>query len=143
MNLHHVGFWVDDIDEMIDFLVGVMEGQLLSRRRFDSGDGERAFVKVGEGQVIEILTQAVMQPRPAMTPHMANGAGAVVGIPHLCFQVTDLWSWEERLTSLGYAIHHKMPDHGGYRRFEFGSVRAMFFTGPGGIDFELFEFEKE
>jgi catechol 2,3-dioxygenase-like lactoylglutathione lyase family enzyme len=139
-NIHHVGLWADDVDEMVSFFTDVLGFRLLTRPEFNWGD--RAFVDVGGDQAVEILTKPEMQPRPDMAAHMAEGIGAVVGVPHICFRVTDLPAWEEKFRSLGYAINNKAPGQG-YGRFELGSVRAIWITGPSGVDFEFFEFQEE
>jgi catechol 2,3-dioxygenase-like lactoylglutathione lyase family enzyme len=123
---------------MVSFLTEVLGFRLLTRPQFDWG--ERVFVHIGDSQVFEILTKPEIPPRPNVPAHMAGGSGSVVGIPHICFRVTDLPGWEEKISSLGYTINHKEPE---YDRFELGSVRAIWFTGPSGVDFELFEFEDE
>ncbi len=139
LNLHHAGIWADDVNEMVTFLTDVLGFRLLTRQPPDPG--ERVFVHLGDNQVFEILSMPGMQPRPAVPAHMGN-QGSVIGIPHLCFRVTDLPAWEERIRSLNYRINFKAPEQG-YSPFELGSVRALWFTGPSGVDFELFEFEEE
>jgi hypothetical protein len=92
--------------------------------------------------MFEILAKPAVPPRPLMPAHMAAGSGAITGIPHICFRVTDLPALEAKIRALGYKINYKVPDQG-YDRFELGVVRALWFTGPSGVDFELFEFEEE
>ncbi len=138
-NLHHVGIWADDVNEMVTFLTDLLGFLHLTRQPIDPG--ELVFVHLGDNQVFEILSMPGMQPRPAVPAHMGN-EGSVIGIPHLCFRVTDLPAWEERIRSLNYRINFKAPEQG-YSPFELGSVRALWFTGPSGVDFELFEFEEE
>ena len=140
LNLHHVGIWADDVNKMVSFLTEVLGFRLLTRLPPDSA--ERVFVHLGDNQLFEILSIPEMQPRPVIPAHMAGGSRPVVGIPHLCFRVTDLPAWEEKIRSLDYSINYKLPEHG-YDRFELGAVRALWFTGPSGVDFELFEFEEE
>ncbi len=140
LNLHHVGIWADDVNEMVDFLTEVLGFRLLTRLPLDPG--ERVFVHLGDNQMFEILSIPNLQPRPLITAHMAGGGAAPVGIPHLCFRVTDLPAWEEKIRSLGYPINFKFPEHD-YGQVELGSVRALWFTGPSGVDFELFDFEEE
>jgi catechol 2,3-dioxygenase-like lactoylglutathione lyase family enzyme len=140
MNVHHIGVWADDIDEMVSFLTKVLGFRLLTRPKFDSGG--RVFVQMGDSLMFEVLTKPEIRPRPDVPAHMAGGIGSVVGIPHVCFRVTALPAWEEKIRSLGYTVNHKAPDQG-YTQFELGSVRAIWFTGPSGVDFELFEFEDE
>lgn len=140
LNIHHVGIWADDIDEMVAFLTAVLGFRLLTRLPSDSG--ERVFVHLGDNQAFEILSKPAIQSRPKVPAHMASGSGAVVGILHICLRVTDLSAWEEKIRSLNYPINFKWPEQG-YHRFELGSARALWFTGPSGVDFELFEFEEE
>lgn len=140
LNLHHVGVWADDVNEMVAFLTEVLGFRILTRLPPDPG--ERVFVHLGDKQMFEILSKPNLQPRPLIPAHMGAGGGVPAGIPHLCFRVTDLPAWEEKIRSLGYPINYKLPEHG-YEYFELGSARALWFTGPSGVDFELFEFEEE
>ena len=140
LNLHHIGLWVEDIDEMITFLTEVMGFRLLSRNpRGELGPGERAFVHAGENQVFELLTEPQVQPRPDFPIHPL---GHVAGIPHLCFRVTSLPEWKKKLEILGYEISQQIPEEG-FADFELGSLRAVWFIGPSDVGFELFEFEEE
>jgi len=57
INIHHVGMWVDDIDEAISFYTDIMGFRLLTRGpRGDVGPGERAIIHAGDSQVLELLT---------------------------------------------------------------------------------------
>jgi catechol 2,3-dioxygenase-like lactoylglutathione lyase family enzyme len=140
LNIHHVGVWVDNIDEAILFFTDVMGFPLLTRGpRGSIGPGERALIRAGESQVIELLTEPNVRHRPDFPVHPV---GHVVGIPHLCLRVTDLPAWPERLQAKGYAVTGRLPEEG-FAQSELGMLRLLFFTGPGGIGFELFEFEEE
>ncbi len=140
INIHHVGIWVEDIDEMISFLTGIMGFSLLTRNpRGSIGPGERAVIHAGGEQFIELLTEPNVQPRPDIPVHPA---GHVAGIPHLCLRVTDLPAWQGKLRSQGYDVSELFPETG-FNRTELGMLRLMFFVSPGGIGFELFEFEEE
>ncbi|MCL4862596.1 MAG: VOC family protein [Caldilineaceae bacterium] len=136
--VHHVGLWVDDVGAMMMFLVNVMGFRLLTRiPRGIVGAGERIFVQTEDAQLIEILTEPNAQPRPDFAVHPS---GHVVGVPHLCFQVTDLLAWREKVEALGYAVSRPMPENG-YMASELGALRFIWFEGPSGVGFELFEFE--
>jgi catechol 2,3-dioxygenase-like lactoylglutathione lyase family enzyme len=139
--LHHVGIWSRDLDAHIRFLIEVAGARLVSRVPFSDGSGERAFVEVaGSGSVrIELLKQDTMTDRPDVPAHMAHGYGAVVGVPHLCLAMDSVDRVEKTAAALGYACHHRFPAHG-YREFEFGHVKALFVSGPDGVDYEFFEF---
>jgi len=139
-NLHHVGIWADDASEMVTFLTEVLGFRVVTRLQEDSF--QRIFVHLGDAQLFEILAKPEVPTRPDMPAHMAGGSGAITGIPHICFRVTDLPAWEAKIRARGYTINYKIPDQG-YDRFELGAVRAIWFTGPSRIDFELFEFEEE
>jgi catechol 2,3-dioxygenase-like lactoylglutathione lyase family enzyme len=140
LNLHHIGLWVENIDEMITFLTVVMGFRLLSRNpRGELGPGERAFVHIGDNQVFELLTEPHVQPRPDFAVHPI---GHVAGIPHLCFRVTNLPEWKDKLEKLGYKISQQVPKEG-FVGFALGTARTIWFVGPGGVGFELFEFEQE
>jgi catechol 2,3-dioxygenase-like lactoylglutathione lyase family enzyme len=136
-----VGLWVDDVNEMDEFLTNVMGLRLLTHVKGERG--ERVFVLAGDSQMIELLWTAERQPRPNVPHHREKGgSGAVVGIPHLCLRVTDLPAWEKHIRSLHYTVHLVLPESG-YIGSEIGTLRAMWFTGPSGLDIELFEFEEE
>ena len=137
INIHHVGLYVDDVDEMVSFLTDVMGFRLLTRPEFDWG--ERVFVDVGANARLEVVRSAEMQPRPDIPAH---GVFPVIGVPHICFRVTDLPALEAEIKSLGYAINRKTPEQE-YVRSELGSARAIWVTGPSGVDFEFFEFKEE
>jgi len=126
---------------MVCFLTDVLGFRLVARQPLDPG--ERVFVHLGDNQMFEILSTPETQPRPDMPAHMAADSNPVVGIPHLCLRVTDLPAWEDRIRALNYRINNKWPPEGGYGRFELGTTRTIWFTGPSGVDFELFEFDEE
>ena len=140
VNIHHIGIWVheDDADEMLSFLTEVFGFRLMTRAPGLTG-GERFFIHAGDNQAFEVLSNPHTEPRPEFPVHPT---GRVGGIPHICLRVEDLPSLEETIKSLGYPITQKLPEQG-YNSFELGSVRTIWFTGPGGVGFELFEFEEE
>lgn len=137
MEIHHVGIWVDDPDEMLDFLTQVLGFRLVSR--IQNGPVDRAFVHAGGHQYFEILSKAMMQPRPDAPHHPVE---AVVGIPHICLSARDLPAWEQKLKGLGYTVY-RHPTASAFGPFELGRARNFWFTGPGGVDFEMIEFEEE
>lgn len=157
-NIHHIGLWVDDMDGMISFLTEVLGFRLLTRHPVSeggpelektpglafklAGPGERAFIHAGDNQLFELLAEPNVQPRPDFPVHPT---GSVVGIPHVCLRVEDLPSLEERIESLGYPITttaYAGPEKG-YIDTGFGPLRAIWFTGPCGVGFEMFEFREE
>jgi catechol 2,3-dioxygenase-like lactoylglutathione lyase family enzyme len=140
IDIHHIGIWVDDIDTMITFLTKTLGLRLLTREsRGEVGSGERALFHAGGKQLIEILTEPQVQPRPDVPVHPE---GHVDGIPHICLRVSDLPAWMEKLKSDGYPITKSWPDEG-YAETPMGPLRVLWFTGPGGVGFELFEFKEE
>jgi catechol 2,3-dioxygenase-like lactoylglutathione lyase family enzyme len=140
LNFHHAGVWVENIDEAILFFTEVLGLPLLARGpRGSVGPGERALIRAGASQVIELLTEPNVEPRPDFAVHPL---GHVAGIPHLCFTVTDLPAWAQKLEDKGYAVTGRLPAEG-FMQSELGRLQLLFFTGPGGIGFELFEFEEE
>jgi catechol 2,3-dioxygenase-like lactoylglutathione lyase family enzyme len=141
LNVHHFGIWAEDVDEMVLFLTQVLGFQLVKRQPLDPG--ERVFVHLGGNQMFEILSVPGMQSRPNIPAHMAPETSPVVGVPHICLRVTDLPAWEERIRSANYRINNHWPPEGGFGRWELGVTRTIWFTGPSGVDFELFEFSEE
>ena len=142
ISLHHVGIWTDDAEKMLNFLIEVFGFRLLKRTPIADGTGERIFVDLGNQATFEILTRPQVEPRPDIPPH--GGAVKVIGVPHVCLRVEDLPAIEEKIRTLGYRIVLKLPEDDSYEAsFELGPVRALWFTGPGGVDFELFEFAEE
>lgn len=140
IDIHHIGIWVDDMDEMITFITETLGLRLTTREsRGDVGSGERALFHAGGKQSIEILTEPHVQPRPDVSVHPE---GHVAGIPHICLRVSDLPAWPERLNAAGYPISKKWPDEG-YGDTTMGPLRVLWFTGPSGVGFELFEFKEE
>ena len=140
INLHHVGIWVDDMDEMLNFLTEVMGFTLLWRgSRGERGPGESARVHAGDNQLFEIITEPNVQPRPDFPVHPI---GHVAGIAHICFRVTNIPAWDEKIQSLGYPITLRAPEQG-FTNSMLGCQRALLFTGPSEVGFELVEFKEE
>jgi catechol 2,3-dioxygenase-like lactoylglutathione lyase family enzyme len=140
VNIHHAGLWVRDMDGMISFLTGIMGFRFLTRNpRGVMGPGERALVHAGDHQVLELLTEPDVVPRPDFPVHPV---GHVAGIPHLCLRVTDLPAWREKLATHGYTVSAQFSEKG-FMDSELGQLRLTFFVGPEGVGFELFEFENE
>ena len=140
INIHHVGMWVDNIDEAISFFTDIIGFRLLTRGpRGSIGPGERALIHAGDQQVLELLTEPNVLPRPDFPVHPM---GHVVGVPHICLRVTDVPAWRQKLQAHGYTVSEQFPETG-FTHTELGLLRLIYFTGPGGIGFELFEFEEE
>lgn len=128
------------MDEAVSFYVDVMGFRLLARNpRGSIGPGERAIIHIGDRQMLELLTEPNVTPRPDFPVHPA---GHVVGIPHICLRATDIPAWRQRLEEHGYTVSEQFPE-AGFMHTELGRLRLIFFTGPGGVGFELFEFEEE
>ena len=63
IDIHHIGIWVQDIDEMSAFLIGILGLRLVTREpRGTVGSGERALFHAGGNQLIEILSEQDVQP---------------------------------------------------------------------------------
>jgi len=140
VNIHHIGMWVDDMDGAISFYTDVMGFRLLTRApRGSFGPGERAIIHVGGEQMLELLTEPDVLPRPEFPVHPK---GHVVGVPHVCLRVTGLPAWRTKLKAHGYEVSGQIPEDG-FSSTELGSLRLAFFVGPGGVGFELFEFGEE
>ncbi len=140
MRVHHVGFWVsvDGFDSTLAFLTEVMGLRLLAREpRGPVGAGERAWVQAGDRQLFEVLSAPETQRRPEVPVHPD---GNVVGIPHVCLTVRDLPAWEAKLRASGYPATRRMPDDMSYMDYRGAPLRVLWFTGPAGLGFELFEF---
>ncbi len=140
IDTHHVGFWVDveAFDEMLTFLTEVLGLHLLSREpRGPVGSGERAWVQAGSGLRFEVLTSPDTQPRPDVPVHPL---GNVVGIPHICLTVRDLPAWDAKLRRAGHPATRCMPEDLSFMDYQGTRMRALWFTGPAGIGFELFDF---
>ncbi len=142
LSVNHVGFWVsaDGFEDMLTFLTEVLGLRLLSRdSRGFMGGGERAFVQAGDGLRFEVLTTSDTQPRPDVPVHPK---GNVVGIPHICLTVRDLPSWDARLSASGYPATRRLPEDLSFADYLGTRMRALWFTGPSGIGFEMFEFDR-
>lgn len=140
INIHHIGVWVDDIDEAVSFFTDIMGFRLLTRGpRGRFGPGERALIHAGDQQLLELLAEPDVMPRPDFPVHPK---GHVVGVPHVCLRVTDIPAWQRKLQAHGYEVSGQIPE-AGFTPTELGSLRLIFFVGPGGVGFELFEFEEE
>jgi catechol 2,3-dioxygenase-like lactoylglutathione lyase family enzyme len=140
VNLHHVGLWVEDIDKAIAFFTGIMGFRLVTRGpRGSIGPGERAMIHAGGDQFVELLTEPDVEPHPGFPVHPL---GHVAGVPHVCLRVTDLPAWRAKLEAEGYTITGQFPREG-FDCMELGVARLIFFIGPGGAGFELFEFQEE
>ena len=115
LNLHHVGVWADDVEEMVSFFTDVLGFRQLTSQG-------PVFLQMGDNQTFEILSNEGGIPRPDIPAHKP-GDGGVAGIPHICLREEDLPAWEEEIRSLGYPIHLSLSE---CNRFELGSV------GPSG-----------
>ena len=63
IDIHHIGIWVQDIDEMSAFLTETLGLRLATREsRGEVGSGERALFHAGGNQLIEILSEQDVQP---------------------------------------------------------------------------------
>jgi hypothetical protein len=51
-------------------------------------------------------------------------------------------AWQKKLQTHGYTVVGQFPETG-FAKTELGLLRLIYFVGPGGLGFELFEFEEE
>lgn len=136
--IFHTGVWVEDIEEMLNFLDMTMDFEILVRveRR---GGGERLILKDGSGQLIELLSApGEVRPHPDMPLHPR---GRVAGIAHISIWVKDAAALEKEFAVMGYEILGRVPEDysDGYISFEGKEYRILFVRGPGAMTFELFD----
>lgn len=137
-SLFHVGLWVEDIDEMLDFLSEIMDFTIELRAPRQSG-GERLLLSDKHNQTIELLSdpaKVVAHPDFALHPQ-----GRVAGIAHISIWVDNVKSLKKRLVEKGYEILAQVPDDysDGYVEAENSKYRILFVNGPSSVSFELFE----
>ena len=137
-SFYHMGVWVEDLDEMTDFLSLIMDLSLLTRVERDTG-GERLIFEDARGQRIELLSDPDgVVPHPEFPLHPQS---RVAGVVHIAIQVDDVTRLRDLLTSRGYGVLAQVPaDYtDGYISSEVSEHRILFVAGPSGITFELFE----
>lgn len=134
----HVGLWVEDMQEMLDFLDEIMDLKIVLRAERDSG-GERMILSDPRGQYIELLSDPDnVKAHPDFPLHPK---GRVAGIAHISIWVEDVSVLKSTLLAKGYEVLGQVPkDYAdGYVSSENNSYRILFIRGPSDISFEFFE----
>jgi catechol 2,3-dioxygenase-like lactoylglutathione lyase family enzyme len=134
----HVGLWVEDIDEMLQFLDKVMDFNIVLRAERSSG-GERVILSDSRGQNIELLSDPEnVKAHPEFPLHPQ---GRVAGIAHISIWVEDVIILKNSLRALGYEILGQVPEDytDGYVSSNDKMYRILFVQGPGAVTFEFFE----
>ncbi len=137
-SIFHVGLWVEDPDEMLDFLREILSFDIVTRSSRPDG-GERLIISDSRGQLIELLSDpAQVKPHEKFELHPL---GRVAGIAHISIQVNDVAVLKKRLQSKGYRILTQAPSDfsNGYITTGPSKYRILFVEGPGAVSFELFE----
>ena len=137
-NFFHTGLWVEDMNEMLDFLSLIMDYRLLSRGDRPDG-GERVMVSDSRGQLLELLSD----PK-GVTAHekfTLHPRGRIAGIAHISIQVDKVEELKSRLLEKNYQVLAQAPaDYkNGYLQKGNSEYRILFVEGPSAVSFELFE----
>lgn len=91
-SLFHVGFWVEDLEEMHDFLSAYMDVETVIRAPRENG-GERLILRDARGQFIELLSEpGKVQARPEI-PH--HPIGRTAGVTHIAVYTDDTLALKE------------------------------------------------
>jgi catechol 2,3-dioxygenase-like lactoylglutathione lyase family enzyme len=135
----HVGITVADLDEALDFFLGL--GLELEGRMFVEGEfldtvcgipGARTeiamLVPPGGGSSIELSSFV----RPDHVPGPPDAMANVTGIRNVCFEIEDLRGTVDRLAVEGWGLV------GGIGEYE-GTWLMAYVRGPGGIVVSLSE----
>lgn len=133
----HIGIWVRDPDETLEFLQALSDFTVFSESVRETG-GRRVFVHDTKGQVIEMLTAEDVVAHPDFELHPL---GRTAGVAHIAIWVEDAIGIREKLVSMGYEILRQIPedDADGPVRTGFGHSRIVYVAGPDAITFELIE----
>ena len=134
----HVGLWVEDIEEMLQFLDEVMDFNIVLRAERSSG-GERVILSDSRGQNIELLSDPKnVKAHPDFPLHPQ---GRVAGIAHISIWVEDVIALRNSLVALGYEVLGQVPEDytDGYVSSNGKMYRILFIQGPGAVSFEFFE----
>jgi len=136
--VYHVGFLVDDADEMVSFLSAHSSLRVISRVGLPNG-GERLFMSDARGQRVELFTDpdgaAGRQARPQEN---------FTGMAHIAIEADDAPGLKEELSEAGYKILWQAPADfaDGYVVSEVDAHRVLFIEGPSGVSVEFFEIKK-
>ena len=115
--VHHISFRVDDLDQALDFYVGVLGCAVLDRPHL-LGGREGAWLKAGDTEVHLIARPADSETGlpPSMLTAQAN---------HVAFRVADLDAAAQRFAEIG--VGHRWGK----------SVRQLLLQDPSGNVLEL------
>jgi len=140
-SLFHVGVWVEDPDEMLDFLSLIMNYEVVMRAERNTG-GKRIMIADKRGQIIELLSDPDRVTRSPQFP--LHPQGRVAGVAHIAIHVDDVVALKREMQARGYQILAQAPEDfsQGYIRLEHSSHRILYVRGPSSISFELFEIRK-
>jgi catechol 2,3-dioxygenase-like lactoylglutathione lyase family enzyme len=136
--IFHVGLWVENVDEMLEFLSEIMSFEIVLRAERQSG-GERLILSDSRGQNIELLSDPKnVQAHPEFPLHPQ---GRVAGIAHISIWVEDVVTLKDNLTAKGYEVLGQVPADfaDAYLSSDNKMYRILFVRGPNDITFELFE----
>lgn len=139
--IYHVGFWVEEVDEMLEFLAETTDFKIISRVQRRSG-GERIFLSDPRGQRLELLSDPANVKAHSEFP--LHPRGRIAGVAHLSIEVSDVVSLKDKLTAKGYKVLAQVPGDytDGYVVSEVDAHRVLFIEGPSAISFEFFEIKK-
>ena len=136
--IFHVGLWVQNVDEMLEFLSEFMIFNIVLRAERESG-GERVILSDSRGQKIELLSDPEnVKPHPDFPLHPQ---GRVAGVAHFSIWVEDVPGLKKKLTASGYEVLGQIPADPAtvYANMNGKMYRILFIRGPGDVTFELFE----
>jgi catechol 2,3-dioxygenase-like lactoylglutathione lyase family enzyme len=141
-SLHHTGYIVSDLNKTLDLLIGLLEFELVTRKSFDSrylrtfgklqdNQMEAAYLRLpGTKHMLELWEFRRVSGKPADLSKNNTGSA------HMCFQASDIHQAHADLSARGVQFVGKPVEitagrnKGGY---------AIYFSGPDGIPFELFQ----
>ena len=137
-NFFHTGMWVEDIDQMLEFLSLIMDYQVLSRGKRPDG-GERVMLSDSRGQLLELLSDP--KNVTAHDEFRLHPLGRVAGIAHVSIQVENVEQLKSRLLENHYQLIAQAPAayEDAYLSVGQSEYRILFIEGPSGVSFELFE----
>ncbi len=127
MNIHleHANICVQDIDEMVQFLMAAFP-QFKIRYDGIGSDGVR-WVHIGTETTYIALEQVTSEPIEKWVPYSGKP-----GINHLAYEVDDVDSLRERLISAGYK-DTTIPNTHPHRK-------RIYFNDPEGNDWEFVQY---
>jgi catechol 2,3-dioxygenase-like lactoylglutathione lyase family enzyme len=119
IGLGHASFTVQDIDRTLDFYVGKLGGELLTRTQdagdslgtYVMGEGAQKSARLGVAMValggIEIEFLQYLDPKPKIGYH---GNPSIPGSAHLAFHVDDIDGLYRELSAQGVVFHSGIND---------------------------------